>query len=134
MPQIPPNNLHYSQIPGYLGNFPDTQAFGKFPKFLKVFEGGIFLRFWKFLKWLDIWGISQKPRHLGNSPNSYRYLRVVYFKDFGNFSNDWICGESPKNLGIWEIVQISGHLGNSSNVWVFGEFPKDSIPCTEIFF
>ena len=33
-----------SQMPGYLGNFPDTQAFGKFPKFpefLQEFEGGI---------------------------------------------------------------------------------------------
>jgi len=49
------------QKPRHLGNFPDTQAFGK------------------FLRYPGIWEISQIPRHLGNSPNSYRYLRVVYF-------------------------------------------------------
>jgi len=80
-----------------LGNFPDTQAFGK------------------FFRYPAIWQISEIPRHLGNSSNSYRYLRVVYFKDFGNFSNDWIIGEFPINLGIWEISQITRHLGNSPN-------------------
>jgi len=49
---------------------------------------------------------------------------MVNLKDFGNFSNDWILGESPKNLDIWEIPQMSGYLGNSSNIWVFGEFPN----------
>ena len=34
---------------------------------------------------------------------------------FGNFSNDWIFGEFPKNLGIWEISQIPRHLGNFRN-------------------
>jgi len=29
-----PGILEISQIPWLLGNFPDTQAFGKFPKFL----------------------------------------------------------------------------------------------------
>ena len=58
-----PDIWEISQVPR---NFPDTQAFGKFPKFLKVFEGGIFLRFWKFLKCLGIWGIPQIPCFLGN--------------------------------------------------------------------
>ena len=70
-------------------------AFGKFPKLLYVFQGGIFLRFWKFLKWLDIWGVSQKPRHLGNSPNV------------------WIFGKFPKCLGI---LEISSHLRNFQNL------------------
>ena len=53
------------------------------------------------------------PGHLGNFPNSYRYLRGVFFKDFGNFSNAWVLGKFPKNLDIWEISQIPMHLGNS---------------------
>ena len=50
-----------SQKPRHLGNFPDIQAFGNFLRYpgiweipQKVFEGGIFLRFWKFLKCLGI--------------------------------------------------------------------------------
>jgi len=38
---------------GYLGNFPDTQAFGKFPRYP------------------GIWEIFQIPRDLGNSPNAW---------------------------------------------------------------
>ena len=41
---------------------------------------------------IGIWEISQIPRHLGNSPNSYRYLRVT--KAFGKF---------PRYPGIREI-------------------------------
>jgi len=48
---------------------------------------------------------------------------MVNVKDFGNFSNDWIFGESPKNLGIWEMPQMSLYLGNSPNAWVSWKFP-----------
>ena len=34
------------EISQMTGNLKDTQAFGKFSRFLWVFEGGIFLRFW----------------------------------------------------------------------------------------
>ena len=96
------------------------------------------------LKKIGIWGISQIPRHLGNSrnfPNSYRNLMVVYFLDFGNFSNYWIFGKYPKPLSIWENSQIARYLryflklkdgtpsdslrnlGNSPDSQAFGEFP-----------
>ena len=75
----------------HLGNFPDTQKFGKFPKYIQIFEGGIFLRFWKFLEWLEI---SNKPRHLGNSPNV------------------WVIGTFLKCLGIWGFPQMPWYLGN----------------------
>ena len=61
-----------------------------------------------FFNKIGIWGISQKPRHLGNFPNKFlRYpgirevsqiprhlgnLRMVYLKDFGNFSNTGYLG------------------------------------------
>jgi len=37
-------------MPRHWGNFPDTQAFEKFPKISIGIEGGISLRFWKFPK------------------------------------------------------------------------------------
>ena len=58
-----PGIWEISQIPSYLGNFPDTQVFGKF----QVFEGCLFSRFWKFLKCLGIWEISQIPRHFSDT-------------------------------------------------------------------
>ena len=42
------------EMPGYLGNFPNAWVSEKFPKFLQEFQGGIFIRCWNFLKWLDI--------------------------------------------------------------------------------
>ena len=48
------------QMPGYFGNFQKTKAFGKFPRYpgileiFWVFEGGIFSRFSKFLRYLGI--------------------------------------------------------------------------------
>jgi len=136
--------LETSQIPRHLGNFPDTQAFGKFPRYSCIWEISKILKIYHPEISVGIWEISQIPRHLGNSPNSYRYLRVVHFKDFGNFSNDWIFGESPKNLGIWEIPQMSGYSGNSSgmpqmpgylgNIRLFEKFPKSlKIYHTQIF-
>jgi len=73
---IPPSNTYKN-----LGNFPSAWVSGKFPKYLQIFEGSIFLRFWKFLKWREI---SKIPRHLGNSPNTQT------FEEF------------PKYLGFWE--------------------------------
>ena len=74
-----------------------------------------------FIK-IGIWEILQVPRHFGNFPNSL-YLRVVYFKNFGNFSNYWIFGEFPKNLDIWEISQIPRNLGKFPYTQAFGKFP-----------
>ena len=84
---------------GYLGNFPKTQAFEKFPRYP------------------GIWGISQIPRHLGNFPNFYRYLRGVSFKDLGNFPKTQAFGNFPRYPGIWELSQISRHLGNFPNFY-----------------
>ena len=39
-------------------------------------------------------------------------LRVVHFKDSGNFSNDWIFGKFSKPLGNPEISKISRYLRN----------------------
>ena len=76
-------------------NFPNALVSGKFPKYLQIFECGIFLRFWKFLNWLEI---SKIPRHLGNSPNTQT------FEAF------------PKYLGFWETPQISSHLRSFQNL------------------
>ena len=54
------------------------------------------------------------------------YLRVIYFKDFGNFSNDWIFGKFSKNLGIWEIPQMPGIFGkffNYPDIWGISQMP-----------
>ena len=48
---------------------------------------------------IGIWEISQMPGYLGNFPNAYCYLRVVYFLDFqmnGNFQDTQAFGEFPK--------------------------------------
>ena len=92
-----------SQMPGYLGNFPNAWVSGKFPKYLQIFEAGKFLSFWKFLKWLEIFKI---PRHLGN------------------FQNARVSGKFPKCLGSWEISQMPGYLGNFPNIQSFEKFPK----------
>jgi len=88
---------------------------------------------------IGICGISQIPGYLGNFPNAYCYLRVVYFLNFGNFSNEW---KFPRYPGIWGIPQIPRHLrnspktqtsgisqmprflGNSPNIQSFEKFPK----------
>ena len=66
----------------YLGNFPDTQAFGKFPRYPGIWEASQIP-----LKCLGIWEIPQMPGYLGNfqnlkniqPSNTRRHLRVVYF-------------------------------------------------------
>jgi len=59
---------------GYLGNFPDTQAIGKFPRYP------------------GIWEISQIPRHLGNFPDTQA------FGKFPRYSGIW---EIPQiSIGI----------------------------------
>jgi len=105
------------------------------PKYLQIFECGIFLRFWKFLNWLEI---SKIPRHLGNSPNTQRFeafpkclgfwktpqissnLRNFQnlknippsntYSNLGNFPNAWVSGKFPKCLGFGKIPKISSHL------------------------
>ena len=112
-----------SQIPRPLENFPDTQAFEKFPKFLQVFECGIFLRFWKYLKWLDIFKVSQKPRHL----RLRNYPNVWVFEKFLKYLGIWGI---PKCLGILEIskilkiyhANICRYSGNFPDTQAFGKF------------
>ena len=94
-----------SQIPRHLGNFPDTQAFGKFPRYPGIWEipqipVGIWG--WYIFKILEI---SQMTGYLGNFPDT---------QAFGKF---------PSYPDIWEISQIPGHLGNSPNAWVSWKFP-----------
>ena len=62
-------------------NFPNAWVSGKFLKYLQIFECGIFLRFWKFLKWLEIFKI---PRHLGNSPNTQTFEEFPKCPDIPN--------------------------------------------------
>ena len=110
-------------MPGYLGNFPITYRY-------LLFECGIFLRFWKFLKRLEIskiprhLEISQIPRHLRNFqniqsfeklPKSFKFTILRYLQEFGEF---------PKSLGIWEISQMSRFSGNSPNIQSLGEISK----------
>ena len=76
---------------------------------------------------------------LGNFPNSYRYLRGVFFKDleisqmpgylrnfpytqaFGKFTRYQAIGKFPRYPGIWEIPQMPGYLENFQS---FEKFPK----------
>ena len=103
--QIPIGIWEISQMPGYLGNFPNAYCYLRVVYFLDFQMNGNFQdtqAFGEFPKYPDIWGIPQKPKHLG----------------------------FPKCLGFWETLQISSHLRNfqylknipPSNT--FGEFPK----------
>ena len=49
--------LKISQVPRHLGNFPDTQAFGKFPRYPGIWEIAI----GKFPRYPGIWEIPQIP-------------------------------------------------------------------------
>ena len=121
-------------MPKNLWNFPNAWVSGKFPKYLQIFEGGIFSRFWKFLKWLDIpqiprhLGIPQIPRYLRNSPDSkifpdsLKNLRVFYFSTIGNREISQINREFSRFPSFWGTPQISRHLVNSTNSQVFEEF------------
>ena len=57
--------------------------------------------------------------------------------DFGNFSNDWVFGEFPENLGIRDIFQIPRNLGNFLDTQAFGKYPRYpgiwEIPIFDIF-
>ena len=79
-------HLHFF-LNRHLGNFPDTLAFGKFPRYPGNWEipqvpigiwGWFILRFWKFLKWLDIWGISRKHSHLENFPDTLAFGKFLF--------------------------------------------------------
>ena len=98
-----------------LGNFPDSQVFGKFTRFPGLEK------------------TSQIPRHLGNSRNfqhSYLNLWMVYFQDFGNFSYDpRQIPKMPGNLGNSKFLSKSEvvyflRIGNFSNVWLSRKFSK----------
>ena len=71
-------------MPSYLGNFPNTQTFGKFPKYLVIREISKILKSYCpqiSLGIWEIWRITQMPGKQGN------------------FQNDWESGEFPKFLG-----------------------------------
>ena len=77
------------------------------------------LKFWKFLKRLDIWGIFKKPRHLGNS------LYTQSFGKFPRYPNSWEISQIL--MGIFkflEISQMTGYLGNFPKTWWSGKFSK----------
>ena len=114
-----------SEMPSYLGNFPNTQTFGEFPNiqstgefpiFLMEFEGSLFLKYRKFLKGLAIWEISQIPRHLGNSPDIQSFEKFPKSQKY-----------TTLKVGIWkisEIPQTPGYLGNFPNTQESGGFLK----------
>ncbi len=90
-------------------NFPDTQAFGKFPNCLGILEISSHLRNFQNLKNIPPSNIC---RYLGNFPDT---------QAFGKFSRyPGICEISQIPLGIWvlyifkvlEISQIARYLGN----------------------
>ena len=107
-------------------------------KYLQLFECGIFLRFWKFLNWLEI---SKIPRHLGNFPNTQTFPKCLGFwktpqissslrnfqnlknippsntySNLGNFPNTWVSGKFLKCLGFGIIPKISSHLRSFQNL------------------
>ena len=111
-------------MPRHLGNFPDTQAFGKFPRYPGIWENSQIP-----LKYLGIWEIPQMPGYLGNFQNLKKIQPSNTCRYLGNFpdtqafgklhrypSNAWVFGKFPKCLGIWEIPQMPGYLGNFQNL------------------
>ena len=110
----------------YFENISNDWIFGEFLKNPGIWEiseisqiyigiwGWYFLRIWKFFKWLDIWGFSQKPRHLGNF---YRYPGI------------WDIPKISRNLSlihfkILENSQMAGYLGNFPKTLAFGKFAR----------
>ena len=121
---IPPSNTYRN-----LGNFPDTKAFGKFPKYsgiwkiykiFKIYHPQIpFPNAWIFRKFpysLGICEISQIPWHLRNFQNLKNIPPSNPDKNLGNFLNAWVSGKFHKCLGICEISQTPRHLRNFQNL------------------
>ena len=93
------------------------------------------------------------PGYLGNFPNTYRYLRWVFFLKIleisqmpgylGNFPNAWVSGKFPKCLGFYEISQVPRHFKNFHNlkkipplgIWETSQMPGylGNFPDTQIF-
>ena len=71
-----PRHLGIPQIPRHLRNFPNTQTFGEFPKYLG---------FW-------------------DTPQIYHLQIPIGI--WVIFPNAWESGKLPKCLGIWEISQM----------------------------
>jgi len=71
-------------MPGYLRNFPNALVFGKFPKYL------------------GIWEISQIPVYLGNFQSFEKFLNLKNippsntYRNLGNLPNAWVSGKFPK--------------------------------------
>ena len=121
-----------------LGNFSNSQVFGKFLGFPNFYRNlrvvyfqdfGNFSNDWIFHRFPCIWGIWQIPRYLRNSPDSkifpdsLKNLRVFYFSTIGNREISQINREFPRFPSFWGTPQIPKLLGNFTNSQVFGEFP-----------
>ena len=113
-----------SQKPRHLGNFPETQVFGKFPRnpgiweISKINHHQISKRIWK------ISGISQMTGYLGNFPNAWvfgKFLRIPNFLLNSDGCVFEIFYKFPKYLGMWEISQIPVYLRNITNTWISWE-------------
>ena len=101
--------MEISQMSGYLRNFPDTQAFGKFPRYPGIWEiSQIPIGIWGWYN-LKILETSQMTEYVSqNIPRISGYL--------GNSSNVWVFGEF---LVIWEISKILKiyHTQISVGIW-----------------
>ena len=76
-------------MPSYLGNFPNTQTSGEFPKYIVILEISKILKIYKPQIFNGIWKISGIPQMPGNLEKS---------QIPGNLGNSTIA---------WGILQIS---------------------------
>jgi len=97
-------------MPSYLGNFPNTQIFGEFPKYPVIWEISKILKRYSPQIPIGIW------ENLGNSS---------YSGESGQFPKTQTFGKFPRYPGIWEISQIAKHLGNFPDSQAFEKFPKN---------
>ena len=111
-------------MPGYLRNFTDTKALGKFPKYSGIWERYLrvvyfedFINFpnaWifrKFPKSLGIWEIPQIPIGIWG-----RYIfKILEISQMPGTWDTQAFSKFSRYPGIWEISQIPRHLGNSPN-------------------
>ena len=96
-------------MPSYLGNFPNTQIFGEFPKYPVIWEISKILKKYSPQIPIGIW------ENLGNSSNS---------GESGQFPKTQTFGKFPRYPGIWEISQIARHLRNFPKTKAFEKFPS----------
>ena len=74
-------------------------------------------------------GISQKPWHLGNFPDTQAFGNFLkYFKCTTiRFRQEfWKFREFSKCLSIWEVFQMPLYMENFPNAWIFEKFLLES--------